>query len=357
MNTSIPGVRIRAISSALPGQVQDLLDLGQRYGQQEVRRIMRSTGIEAIRVAGALSTGDLCTAAIRSLLEQADIDTRSIDGIIVVTQTPDCAMPGTSALVQHRAGLGQHVLAWDINLGCSGYVYGLYQAALLVAAGGCRRVLVCTGDVITKLLHPDEHQVRMVFGDAATATLVEPGTGDMGFGFRTDGQGMPHLHTPLTYTQAQGPMGWGTAQTGFLHMDGAEVMSFVLSQVPPAIADLLNERQMAISDVPLFVMHQANRLILHYLAKCLHVDPRLVPVQLAQVGNTGPSSIPLTMSMGVTGTSFHQDNVVLCGFGVGLSVGVAQCSLQHTLFIPPVDVPTDALAAKENSHEPESHLV
>jgi 3-oxoacyl-[acyl-carrier-protein] synthase-3 len=360
MKAFIPGVALRAVSSALPAQTLALSSLGAQFGHNEVKRIMRSTGIDAVRSAGELSAGQLCLAAARSLLKQTGLDARSIDALVLVTQTPDCLMPGTSTWLQHQLGMRQDVVAWDVNLGCSGYVYGLYQAAMLLACGGCERVLVCTGDVVTKLLHPDDHHVRMVFGDGATATLVERGSDALGFAFHTNGGGLPHLFTPLRYTGLPASTGGAhaSASVGPLHMDGAEVMSFVLASVPEVIGRLLADRQLKQEQVSVFLMHQANRLILHYLAKTLGVRPDAVPIQLAKVGNTGPSSIPLMLSMGVEGMDLHRRDAVMCGFGVGLSVGSVLCDLSRTQFIPPVDVPAGTRAfTKEQSDETEGHLV
>jgi len=334
MNASFAGVSIRAIASALPAQTLCLKDLAGEFGEQEVRRIIRSTGIESVRLAGDLRTSDLCESAALSLFAALQVPADAIDAIVLVTQTPDFVMPATSALLQHRLGLRRDCVAFDINYGCSGYIYGLYQAAMLIAAGGCGRVLVCTGDVISKLLDPRDRNVRMVFGDAAAATLVERGEHSMEFAFQTDGGGYRHLHTPLLY--ADGPE--ISAQSGRLYMDGAEIMNFALGSVPPAIDLLLGRLGLHRNDVPLFALHQANSFMLRYLARTLSIPERKVPVQIKDVGNTGPSSIPLAMSIGVDGTDFRQDGVVACGFGVGLSVAVARLPLADVTLLPPVDV-------------------
>ncbi|WP_165847948.1 ketoacyl-ACP synthase III [Paraburkholderia lacunae] len=334
MNTTINGVSIAAIAASLPREVVAVDSFAARYGRHEVERIARSTGIEAIRVAGGLTTGDLSTAAAHSLCAAIDADPASIDGLVLVTQTPDCAMPATSALIAHRLGLRRDVVAFDLNFGCSGYIYGLYQAALLVAAGGCRRVLVCTGDVITKLLHPDDRHVRLVFGDAATATLIEQGNDAIDFAFSTDGSGMQHLHTPLAYTDDAAH----ASRTGHLFMDGAQVMSFALEQVPLAVNAFLATHRLTLDEVPLFLFHQANRFMLHYLARKLGIAPQRMPVSVGAVGNTGPSSIPLTVSLAAAETGWRHQGVLACGFGVGLSVGVARLSLRNTVVAAPVDV-------------------
>ncbi|SEK00937.1 ketoacyl-ACP synthase III [Paraburkholderia diazotrophica] len=334
MNASLRGVAIHAVAAALPARALPLSELEHLFGALEVKRIARSTGINAVRVAGALTTGDLCVAAGESLFAQTDVDRASIDGVVVVTQTPDFAMPATSALVAHRLGMRHNVVTFDVNCGCSGYIYGLYQGAMLVSAGGCGRVLVCTGDVITKLLNPDDRHVRLVFGDAATATLVERGSDTLDFAFWTDGAGSRFLNTPMHYGDALGE----SVRWGHLHMDGAGVMNFALERVPRAIGEFLRRHGVRMAEVPVFLLHQANQFMLEYLAKRLGVTRSKVPVNVGQVGNTGPSSIPLCLALDATERALAHDGAVACGFGVGLSVGVARLPLANSIVVPPVDV-------------------
>jgi 3-oxoacyl-[acyl-carrier-protein] synthase-3 len=339
MNASLRGVAIHAVAAALPASALSFSELEQSFGALEVKRIARGTGIHSVRVAGALTTGDLCVAAGESLFVKTGVDPSSIDGVVVVTQTPDFAMPATSALVAHRLGLRRDVVAFDVNHGCSGYIYGLYQGAMLVAAGGCRRVLICTGDVITKLLNPDDRHVRLVFGDAATATLIERGGDTLDFSFWTDGTGRRFLNTPMRYGDAIGERGRDkSASWGYLHMDGAGVMNFALERVPQTIGEFLLHHDVGIAEIPVFLLHQANLFMLEYLAKRLGVAKSKVPVNVGQVGNTGPSSIPLLLTLDATERALAHDGAIACGFGVGLSVGVARLPLANTVMVPPVDV-------------------
>lgn len=334
MNASIGGIAIHSVAAALPARTLPFAELEPLFGALEVKRIARSTGIHAVRLAGALTTGDLCVAAVESLFAQTGVDRASVDGVVVVTQTPDFAMPATSALVAHRLGLRRGIASFDINHGCAGFIYGLYQGAMLVAAGGCKRVIVCTGDVITKLLDPHDRHVRLVFGDGATATLVESGDDTLDFAFWTDGSGSRFLNTPLSYAVPDS----ASAHWGHLHMDGAGVMNFALEQVPRAIGDFLQRHGLALEQVPVFLLHQANLFMLEYLAKRLGVGRAKVPVNVGQVGNTGPSSIPLCLSLDASQRALAHDGAIACGFGVGLSVGVARLALAKTLLVPPVDV-------------------
>jgi 3-oxoacyl-[acyl-carrier-protein] synthase III len=342
MRARFTNVEIKSVAAALPNRTLLMADFETQYGVNEVKRIVKGTGINAVRVACNLSTGDLCLAAARSLLDQSDIAADGIDGLVVVTQTPDSLMPGTGAWLQHHLSLPRGVAVVDINSGCSGYIYGLYQAAMMLSAGGCSRVLLLTGDVISKLLKPEDRHVRMVFGDGATATLLEHGNSRLSLRIETDGRGARHLRTSLEYIKEGGSL-----RGGYLHMNGAEVMGFAVSQVPRLISDLLDDTGFSQKDIPLFIMHQANQLILDYLRKKMGLEPGQVPIAVGSVGNTGPSSIPLFMAMtqasGLDRNSL--ENIVLCGFGVGLSLGAALTDLRNTRFFAPIYLDDPPLAA------------
>ncbi|AZE80634.1 3-oxoacyl-ACP synthase III family protein [Pseudomonas synxantha] len=335
MSLSIDGVSIRALSAAIPQDVMTLADFAALFGEKEVQRIAKSTGIHQVRVANRLSTVDLCAAAARALFDTADIDPASIDGLVLVTQTPDSLMPASSALLADRLGLKKALAAFDLNFGCSGYVYGLFQAAMLIKAGGCRRVLVCTGDVISKLLNPEDRHVRLVFGDAASCTLLESGDQALGFAFNTDGAGAQYLNTALDYTSSV----TSRVQASGLHMDGGQVMNFALEKVPAAINAFILDQGIDPERVPFYLLHQANKFMLDYLAKKLGVAQAKVPIEVADVGNTGPSSIPLMICKRHASEDVRQDNLIACGFGVGLSIGIAHLSLRDAHIIAPVEVP------------------
>ncbi|WP_194791926.1 ketoacyl-ACP synthase III [Pseudomonas sp. UFMG81] len=336
MNSTLHGLSIRAVASALPDRQLTLDDFAALFGEREATRIAKSTGISSVRVADESTSVDLACAAAQSLFANADIDPHGIDAVVLVTQTPDALMPASSALLAARLGLRRDISAFDLNFGCSGYVYGLFQASLLVASGSCRRVLLCTSDVISKLLQPQDHHVRMVFGDAASATLVEAGPHSFSFAFSTDGAGAAHLRTPLHYHTAERAQGGASAEVGSLFMDGAQVMNFALEQVPTALHGFLRDLQLQADGIPYFLLHQANAFMLHYLGRKLGIEPARIPVHVDGIGNTGPSSIPLLLSASPDGQRLRQDNLIACGFGVGLSVGLAHLSLRDTQLIAPV---------------------
>ena len=336
MRCTIEGVAVRAIAAALPARRVDVVaDLQERFGGEEIRRVAASTGIKAFRQVDAQTTADLCAAAVRQLETSAQLALGAVDGLILVTQTPDYLMPATGAVLQSRLGLPQSVVTFDVNSGCAGYVHGLYLAASLIAASGLQRVLVLAGDTSTRLIHPEDKSLRVLFGDAGSATLVE--RADRGqrvsFAMGTDGSGARSLMVPGRMFRDETPPDPAIPRE-FLRMDGIEVMNFGLREVPPIIDAVLAQHGWSKDEVDEFVLHQANAIMLQFIRRKMGVPAEKVPVLMQETGNTGPASIPLAIS--VRGAT--KPRSVLCGFGVGLTWGAVACDLGHTFVTPPVDV-------------------
>lgn len=330
MHLSIENVKLTAVTGALPSTMLNMADLANVFGSDDVKRIRLSTGIHSVRLGGSLSTADLCEAAARRVIEAAGIEAQSIDGLVLVTQTPDDLMPGSAFEVHKRLNLSRDCVVFDVNHGCSGYIYGLLQAAGLIAAG-CHRVLLCTGDVISNVLDPEDRKVRMVFGDGGSASIVERGDSPFDFAFWSDGNGNVSLKTAATYKEAGD-------RIGHLYMDGNEVMRFALTHVPPVIEGILRRTNTRRDAISLYGLHQANQFMISYLRKLMHLQESVVPTFLENIGNTGPSSIPLLLSARANEMALSQGPALLCGFGVGLSIGAVLLDLSRTKFITPVDV-------------------
>ena len=318
MRCTIEGVAVRAIAAALPTRRVDVVeDLQKQFGAEEIAKVARSTGIRAFRQVDKQTTADLCVAAVRQL----DVDPTSIEALIFVSQTPDYLMPATGAVLQNRLGLPQTAITFDINSGCAGYIHGLYLAASLIAASGLKRVLLLAGDTSTRLVDPDDRALRVLFGDAGSATLIEkdPQARPISFVMGTDGSGAKCL-----IVEKKG---------GFLHMDGIEVMNFGLREVPPTIDAVLEQHGWSKGDVDEFVLHQANAIMLQFITRKMGVPATKVPMVMQETGNTGPASIPLAIAVRGAG----KERTVLCGFGVGLTWGAAALDLGATKVVAPVD--------------------
>lgn len=333
MRCTISGVAIRAIAAALPAKRVDVVaDLSPRFGAEEMAKVSKSTGITAFRQVDRQTTADLCVAAVEQLKKTVNLDVASVDALIFVTQTPDYLMPATGAVLQARLGMPQTAITFDVNSGCAGYVHGLYLAASLIKGSGLKRVLVLAGDTSTKLINPDDRALRVLFGDAGSATIVEsdPDAQPMSFVMGTDGTGAKCLVVEGKAFRAPSQT---QPQTGFLFMDGIEVMNFGLREVPPTIDAVLEQHGWKKDEVDEFVLHQANAIMLQFIRRKMGVPAEKVPVVMQETGNTGPASIPLALS--VKGSAKRK--TVLCGFGVGLTWGAVACDLGKTIVAPIAD--------------------
>jgi 3-oxoacyl-[acyl-carrier-protein] synthase-3 len=342
--------QIAGIAAAVPRRSLDLAEYAPQWGATDVANIIRNTGISHVRLAPeSTTTADLCHAATLSLLTALGIEAGAIDGIVFVSQTADYIMPATSAVLQHRLGVSRQAVALDVNYGCSGYLYGLLQADLLIHAGMCRSVLVLAGDTTTRLINPRDRALRMLFGDAGSATLVTRGDSRHAYSVRTDGSGAASLIVP-----AGGARRPRTAETGVVHeaeagnfrcaedlyMDGIAVLYMALRDVPETIAEATARAEWDGQAPTFYGLHQANRFMIEYLARKLSVDASAAPFACSDIGNTGPASIPVLLAREHPRLAAESRlaRSVLCGFGVGLSVAAMTAPLDRTTILPLIEL-------------------
>lgn len=257
-------------------------------------------------------TSDLCVEAAALLHDRNGLDFSQIGLLIVVTQTPDHLLPQTSAIVQQRLGLKKTVAAFDLNLGCSGFVYGLSTATSFMQANDIDHALLITAEQYSKILDPSDRNTVPLFGDAATATwlsrheaVLVPGR----FSFGTDG-----THSKVVVAgRAASP----TVES--LRMDGRAIFSFAMSEVPGDVERCLASNGVSKNQIDLWVFHQASAYIIDALAKRMGLLQERVALAMAETGNTTSSTIPLTMDLrGVLADSKIR-TVLISGFGVGAS--------------------------------------
>lgn len=334
---------IRALAYALPDAVVDNEALQRENADWEMSRIAGKVGIAERRVAAPDETSaDLAYRAATRLLDGAGVDRGSIDALIFCTQTPDYVLPATACVLQHRLGLGTHVAAFDFNQGCSGYVYGLALAKGFIAAGLARRVLLLTGETYSKLIHPRDRTVRVLFGDAGSATLVDatgPGAEIGAIALGTDGSGAEHLIVPAggfrrpagPDTAAETTDAIGCTRTPqHLFMDGQAITAFALERVPALVARTLADAQLTADQVDWWVFHQANAFMNERLRGRLRVPAERTPSYIAPVGNTVVNTIPIVLRE--RSEAFGAgDRVLLAGFGVGYSWGATVLAWRDVL--------------------------
>jgi 3-oxoacyl-[acyl-carrier-protein] synthase-3 len=347
MKTKIRDIKISAISSYLPTNILELTSLAEEFGEKEVTNIIKATGIERVRIANENQTAsDLCFEAALHLFDKEQIDKDKIDGLVFVSQTNDYILPSTSVILQDRLGLTKETICIDIHYGCSGYIYGLFQAALWVNSSGCENVLILSGDTTSKIISNKDKSLRMVFGDCGTATLVTKGDSVMGFSICSDGSGYDRLIIPaggfrqrgsedtkkLIYDQDKN----GRTQED-LYMDGMAIFDFAISNVPKNISESIALMNWNKEDIALYAIHQANKFIVNCIRKKMMIEAEKMPVNIFNFGNTGPASIPLLLSDICSSSQYNLEKVILSGFGIGLSWGSVACNLQDTHFYEPVN--------------------
>lgn len=347
MKVLINNICIRAISSYLPEENFEMSSLANSYGEKEVVSIIRAIGVERVRIAKCGETSsDMCYKAAEYLLHKEGINREEIDGLVFVSQTTDYILPATSIILQDRLNLSKETVCLDIHYGCSGFIYGLYQAALWINSGSCKNVLILAGDTTSRMIHPLDRSLKMVFGDAGTATLVSTGTKQMGVSICSDGSGYDRLIVPAGGFRI--PVSGLTNKIEFdvdnngrtlenLYMDGMAIFNFAISNVHKNIQGLLDYIDWGKSEIDMFALHQANRFIINYIRKKLKVDESKVPINVQNFGNTGPATIPLLFS-DLAPEAENVQRVIMSGFGVGLSWGSIAIEMSDTHFYKPINV-------------------
>lgn len=320
----IDEIGIEAIEAYLPEGRLGNTELVEVFGF-EPEFLSGKLGITQRTIAGSEeATSDMAVAAAERLFTANPALSRAEVGLLIVcTQNPDYKLPHTSAIVQDRLGLPRTTAALDINLGCSGFVYGLAVAKGMMQTLGLRDALLITADPYQKIISPEDRSNRPLFGDASAATwLRSGGRGRLGrFDLGTDGGQHLALVTPGGGTRhPAGPGGTPTASP-HLHMDGRAIFNFMMKRAPATVNACLEANGLSLADIELFVFHQASRYMLESLARRLKIGSERLVLALDQTGNTVSSSIPLALAPHLPGEKTPAGPVLLCGFGVGLSWG------------------------------------
>ena len=333
-------VGIKAISACVPKSVERNRDLNYLIPTEELEKIINNIGIEEKRYADdGVCSSDLCFKAAKKLLEDNAIDPESIDALIFVSQTPDYIQPATAPILQHRLGLPKTTLSFDVNLACSGYVYGLSIAYSFASQAGVDRVLLLVGETMSKIVSRYDKVSKPLFGDAGTATLIEKGEfGESVFSLNSDGSGADVMIVP--YGGFRNPSceeglkfvedAAGDIRSGeHFRMKGMDVFNFGMRVEPKDIKCLVEEAGMEIDQIDLLIFHQANRFMTEFYTRKLKLSPDKTPYCLKQFGNTSSASIPLTITTQLKDDYPNRERVILSGFGAGLSWGSVLLDLRQ----------------------------
>lgn len=330
---------ITAIDYYLPQKVLINSELRKRFPSltpQEEQLL----GIQSRRIVSETETAsDLAIKAAKQLFDNNEIKQSEIDYLLFCAQEFDYYTPTTACVIQDRLGLSNSIGAFDFNLGCSGFVYGLSIAKAMIESQIATNVLLLTSSTLTKKIHPGDKNSSFLFGDGAAATLITNSENDGvgSFVFGTDGKTHNNIivkdgggRNPITKEsniEKQDRYG-NTYSDAHFFMNGISVFSFSLDRVPRMIQELLNKENLSIDEIDLFVFHQANRFILEKLRKKLGILPEKFVISLEHTGNTVSSTIPIALYEAIKeGRAQKGQKILLAGFGVGLSWGATIVTL------------------------------
>ena len=321
---------IRDIAYHLPEYALTNAVLAEEFPEWSIEKIASKTGIDQRRIAAKDEySSDLALKASQLLLERHS--SSAVDYLILCTQSPDYYLPTTACILQEKLGLNTDIGAFDFNLGCSGYVYGLGLAKALIENGQASSVLLVTAETYSKFINKGDKSVRTLFGDAASATLVEGVDASsalmQGFAYGTDGKGAGNLIVPRGGMRPEREgLGLsaevrGLESNGFdLYMNGPEIFNFTLRVVPECVERVLNKTGKTLEDIDLFVFHQANRYMMDHLRKKLGLPAEKFYIYLEDCGNTVSSTIPIALFHAqLEGILKPGMTVMTLGFGVGYS--------------------------------------
>jgi len=316
--------------------------------EEDRKKIIELTKVAGYRKAPPhLCASDLCQAAAETLLAGMGRNPDEIDAIVFASMTPDYRVPSTACLLQDRLKCSSGVVAYDVNMGCSGFVVGLYNACALIRGGGLKRVLLLAGDTQTKLCYAEDKNVIFILGDGGTATLVEadPTAGDIVIELMTDGSRFQNLYVPAggfrqpsseaSRAVQQRPDG-GMRADDHLFMNGMEIFKFSVTDVVKTLSTFMEVEKLPAEAIDHLFLHQANYFMNDKIAKKLKFGGDKVPYTIPFYGNTGSASIPLTIAHHYSTTKPNgSTRALMCGFGVGLSWGVAAATFDG-LYAPPI---------------------
>ena len=318
------GVRIAGVGHYVPDRVITNADFEKMFETSDEWITTRTGMKERHAVRADEPTSDIALAAARNALAQAKLSASDLSCIIVATVTPDYAFPATACVVGSKLGI-PGVAAFDMEIGCSGFIYGLTVAASLVRTGVFRRVLLIGAEELTRLVNYQDRSTAILFGDGAGAVVLEAASTDsfLGSELGADGTTPSNLYLPFSGTADPAPTAADIAQKkNTIHMNGREVFRFAVTKMIEATNVALDRAGMTAHDVTWLIPHQANRRIIDAAAKHLEMPGERVIVNIDKYGNTSAASIPMALSEAVASGKLKDGDVILfVGFGAGLSWG------------------------------------
>lgn len=330
------GVGVTALAGAVPHTVIDNYKYTQYFPEDQVKEVVDKVGIYERRFADDKTcSSDLCFAAAEKLIKDNDINKEEIDLLVFISQTPDYRMPATSVLLQNRLGLPNSTIAFDINLGCSAFIYGLSIVFSMMKNKGLRKALLLDGETRSKVYSPKDRRSAFLFGDGGVAALIERDEkfGDSFISLNSDGSrgdlikingGGYRNPSSLETLKERVVDEYGNIRSDEQgYMNGGDVFNFVIREIPKDIKRIAEFSGVNLADLDYYVFHQANNFINSYLAKKLKLDTGKMPSTIAKYGNTSSVSVPLTIADQLKGKLNGNNYLLLSAFGVGMTWATA----------------------------------
>ncbi len=345
---SFNNVKIAAVAAAVPAQKRLSTDFADIFGKENVDKFIETTGVVSHYESFAdQCASDLAFAAAEELLTKKNIDRESIGALIFITQSSDYRRPSAACVLQSRLGLSQNCMAFEIALGCSAYVYGVHTAAGLMQSSDISRVLLLCAETTTKLEAEGDSSVAMLFGDAGTATLLEKceGAAPLTGVLKTDGNRFGAIIAPAGgFRQMDAPRDRFVCRDGNertlydLHMDGMNVFSFTITDVPRTFKEFFKEHEIdPESTYDNYCLHQANFMTLKQISKRLKLSWDKFLISMDRFGNTSGATLPLTMCDAFGDKSEGEKRLFMSGFGTGLSWGIIDAVVNTDDIFPVIE--------------------
>lgn len=319
---NIKGVNVCGMSACVP-QEKFPVSQYEYFSEQEKNDFIKHVGVESKRFSkGKHTAADLCFESAKKLLAELQWNASEVELLILVTQTPDYTLPASSVILQDRLGFSKKTITFDINLGCSGWVYGLSVAAGLMSSMKLCKAILLTGETSIISDYKDKSTFPLM-GDAGTSTALElKGSESMIFDLNTNGSGYKAIIAPNSGTRYIKDSTQDDVYNHFVLLNSQQVLEFCLREVVPTVQSLMDNNSLTVNNIDYFVFHQANRIINESLRKKLGVPSEKFPYSLKEFANTSSASVPLTIVSQIADEIRSKKLSLLCsGFGVGLSWG------------------------------------
>ena len=330
---SYKNVGITAMAACVPKNVIDNyhydLDI---WPEEEVKKVVDKVGVKERRFADKdTCSSDLCFAAAEKLIADNNINKNEIDLVVFLSQTPDYRMPATSILLQDRLGLPMSTMAFDISLGCAGFISALSIVYAMMQNHGFRKALLLDGETRSKVYSRKDRREAFIFGDAGIAALIErdENFGESHFSINSDGSRGKLIMIPaggyrkmssVETLQEKVVDEYGNIRSEeHGQMNGADVFNFVIVEIPKDIKRLLTNTGDDIQSMDYYVFHQANSFINNYIAKKMKLDKERIPWTIQKYGNTSSVSVPLTIISELKDKLSGNKKLLLSAFGVGMA--------------------------------------